>query len=66
MLRKKLAVMLATAMIVVMVAAPAWAAPGNGQGVGQGGGGGDVTHIDNGTKTRTGGGPLNNPHNCFC
>lgn len=26
MLRKKLAVMLATAMIVVMVAAPAWAA----------------------------------------
>jgi hypothetical protein len=61
-LRKKLTVLLVAAMMV-MAASPAWAAPGgNGQGLGQGVGGGDISNVDQGAKTRTGGGPLNNPN----
>ena len=66
MLREKLVVLLAAAMMLVLAASPAWAAPGgNGQGFGQGIGGGDnVNQQDNGQKTRVGGGPLNNPNVC--
>jgi hypothetical protein len=62
-LRKKLAVLLAAAMMVMAVS-PAWAAPGNGQGYGQGIGGGNATHGDSGQHTATGGGQLNNPNLC--
>ena len=65
-LRRRLAVLLATAMMVVMAASPAWAAPG-GQGQGHGGGigGGDNVNQNDqpqAQKTRTGGGPVNNPN----
>ena len=62
-LRRKLAVLLAAAMMVVMAASPALADPGgNGKGAGQGIGGGNFQHPDNGKHTATGGGQLNNPH----
>ena len=62
MLRKKLTVLVAMALMLAMAVSPAWAAPGNGQGYGQGIAGGDSTHPDNGQHTTTGGGALNNPH----
>jgi hypothetical protein len=61
-LRKKLAVLLAAVMMLVMAASPAWTAPGKGQGGGLGIGGGDAQHADNGQHTATGGGVSNNPH----
>jgi hypothetical protein len=62
-LRKKLAVLLAAAMLVVAAASPAWADPGgNLKGAGQGIGGGNAQHADNGNHTATGGGVNNNPH----
>ncbi len=67
MLRKKLAVLLVAAMMLVMAASPAFAAPGgNGQGIGGGVGGGNFAHTDNGKRVANGGGQSNNPHvGCF-
>jgi hypothetical protein len=69
-LRKKLAVLLAATMMVVMAVSPAWAAPGgNLKGNGDGQGAGDTintkdTSSGGAQKTRVGGGPLNNPNVC--
>jgi len=67
-LRRRLAVLLAAAMMLVMAASSAWAesAPGNGKGIGLGFGGGDTAHPnDNGKHNAKGGGyELNNPHGC--
>ena len=60
-MRKKLAVLVAMALMLVFAASPAWAAPG---GKGQGIGGGNFVNPDNGQHTATGGGQLNNPHLC--
>jgi hypothetical protein len=52
-------------MTLILTAGPALAAPGGqGQGFGQGVGGGDTFNQKDikAEKTRTGGGPLNNPH----
>ncbi len=64
MLRKKLAVLLAAVLMMVMAASPVWAGV---KGKGNGFYGGDTanqtdTETGNAQKTRTGGGPLNNPH----
>jgi hypothetical protein len=68
LLRRRLVLLVATVMKLVMAASPAWAVPGNGQGAGLGQAGGDTVNVDNGQKTRVGGGPLNDPHNgcVFC
>ena len=64
-MRRKLAVLLAAAMILAM-ASPAFGAPGGqGKGLGQGVGGGDIAHADNGKHKAVGGGKSNNPHNCI-
>ena len=64
MLRRRLAVLLAATMMLMMTLASgvAFADPGNGKGVGQGIGGGDIAHADNGKKLAKGGGRENNPH----
>ena len=68
-LRKKLAVLLAAVMMLIMAASPAWAAPGKSgqgnevsQGIGKGRGGGDLINPDNGDQKAKGGGTLNNPN----
>ncbi len=67
MLRKKLAVLLAAAMMLVMAASPAWAAPGGHlKGNGDAIGGGNFVNADNGNHNATGGGQLNNPHISGC
>ena len=72
MLRRRLAVLLAAAMMLAMAASQAWAeqgeVPGKAKGTAWGqGGGGDTAHPDdNGNHNRNGGGTLNNPHNTFC
>jgi hypothetical protein len=68
LLRRRLAVLVATAMMVVMAASPAWAVPGNGQGADQGIGGGDISHVDQGNHNGTAKeeGLNNNPHNSGC
>ena len=64
-MRKKLVVLLAAAMMMVMAVSPAWAAPGgNHNGIGEGIGGGNFANTDNGQHTATGGGQLNNGHLC--
>ena len=64
MLRKKLVVLVAAAMMMATVASPAWAAPqGN-----NGNHSGDVRNEDNGLHVGggTGGGKFNNPGNGGC
>ena len=69
MLRRRLAVLLAAAMMLAMAASQAWAdqgeVPGKAKGTawGQGGGGGDTAHPDdNGNHNANGGGRDHNPH----
>jgi hypothetical protein len=63
--RKKLAVLVAAAMMLVMAVGPAWAAPGgNLNGKGDGVGGGDIANPDTGNHSAVGGGRLNNPNVC--
>ena len=65
-MRKKLAVLLAAVMMLVMAAGPAWAVPGGNQkGNGLGVGGGDTVNVDNGNQKAVGGGRLNNPNICI-
>lgn len=63
MLSKKLTVLLAAVMMLVMAASPAWAAAGGHlHGNGRAVGGGNFVHSDSGNHTQTGGGQGNNPH----
>jgi hypothetical protein len=55
-LRKKLAVPLVAAMVVVMVASPAWAVITNNQGIGHGSGCGNTVNPDSGNHTAPGAG----------
>jgi hypothetical protein len=69
-LRRRLAVLLAAVMMLVMAASAALAepapVPGQGKGTGLGRGGGDIAHPDSGNHNANGGGRLHNPHNVFC
>ena len=60
--RRRLALLLATVMLVVMAAGPAWAKQGPNPGQGDHIGDGNFKHPDNGKQTGKGGGQLNNPH----
>ena len=73
MLRRRLAVLLAAVMILVVGASAALAeqspVPGQGKGTGLGRGGGDTAHPDdkgNHSGTNKGEGLNNNPHNTVC
>ena len=64
-MRRRLMVLVVTAMMLAMMAAaPAMADPGGqGEGLGRGVGGGNFLNPDNGQRNAFGGGQLNNP-NC--